>query len=138
MMESPIEEEKDCVDKIVSSTSNIQLSSSNLDHLKHVKPPKLCICIQTHLDHIVSRTAAKLNYGKGVLFPLPRLFPVSIEVHTGERFHHLGLRVRRTREPHGGRGEQPGVEVAGEAVDEKLGIGGKTLSPSVTATVPSE
>ena len=44
-LESPVEEEKDCVDKIVSSTSNIQLSSSNLAHLKHVKPPKLCICI---------------------------------------------------------------------------------------------
>ena len=63
---------------------------------------------------------------------------MSIEVHASEWFHHLCLRVGRAREPHGGRGEQPGVEVAGEAVDEKLSIGGKTLSPSVAATVPTE
>ena len=86
----------------------------------------------------MSRTAAELDNCKGVLLPLPGLLPVPVEVHAREWLHDLGLRVGRAREPHGGGREKPRIKVASETVDEKLGVGGKTLGPSITTAVPSE
>ena len=116
-----------------------------VDHFKHFiaiknPPGRKCIyiCI-THLNHIVGRTAANLDDCKVVLLPrLAGLLPVPVEVHTRERLHHFSLRVGCARESHGGGCEQPCVEVASEAVDKQLCIGGETLSPSITAAVPTE
>ena len=54
------------------------------------------------------------------------------------RYYYLSLWVGRAGEPHGGGGEEARIKVAGETVDQQLGVGGEAISPTIAATVPTE
>ena len=54
------------------------------------------------------------------------------------RHYYLSLWVGRARESHGGGREEARIKVAGEAVDEQLGVGGEPVCPTIAATVPTE
>ena len=54
------------------------------------------------------------------------------------RHYYLSLWVGRARESHGGGREEARIKVAGEAVDQQLGIGGEAVRPTIAAAVPTE
>ena len=54
------------------------------------------------------------------------------------RYYYLSLWVGLARESHGGGREEARIKVAGETVDQQLGVGGEAVSPTIAATVPTE
>ena len=54
------------------------------------------------------------------------------------RHYYLSLWVGRARESHGGGREEARIKVAGEAVDQQLGVGGEAVRPTIAASVPTE
>ena len=51
------------------------------------------------------------------------------QVQVQVQVQHLG--VGSAGEPHGGGGEEPRVQVGGEAVEEQLAVRGQTLAPTL-------
>merc|ERR1719505_397030 len=119
ILSHPVKEEENGVYEIVSTTTHIQLP-------------------RTNLNHIMRRATTNLDNGKRVLFSLRRFLSVSVKVDTSERFHRLSLWVGRAGESHGGGREEARIKVAGETVDQQLGVGGEAVSPTIAATVPTE